>query len=147
MFVARKDIAAINLTLVTVAPDIAVGGSPPPLPGQPYDPASSPQVQFWRVDPATGVIALDIGVGASGFATMEHLSITNPPVGVWQVPVDLSGATFDHYRLLFSYLSPNTVDQFTIYKWDDLWLSTELQIIDNEYEDHGAGRFPRTTIK
>ncbi len=94
--------------------------------GVPFDPTLPPVVQMLRVDPASGALALDVNVGAMGLMT-----VSRPPgyaSGVWAATANLSGAVFEQYWLVASFVDGVTTRYYT----QQLYLSDEDQMTYNQ---------------
>jgi len=94
--------------------------------GIPFDPTLAPVVQIMRVDPGSGATALDLNLGTLGLMT-----VTRPPgfpVGMWSATADLSGAVFEQYWLIASFVDGVTTRYYT----QSVYLSDEDQLTYNQ---------------
>lgn len=94
--------------------------------GTPFDPTVPPVVQMLRVDPGSGALTLDVNVG-----TMGIMTISRPPgfpVGMWSATANLSGALFEQYWLIASFVDVATTRYYT----QSVYLSDEDQMTYND---------------
>lgn len=93
--------------------------------GSLYNPPNDPVVSCYRMDPTTGILALDTGIGTGGLVTCSK--VPGIDTGSWYASVFVGSADFDRYVFIASYNSSD--DTVTLRQTEQLFLSSELELL------------------
>lgn len=126
---SRKEVGHVSISVVTTTAS-----------GAPVSPDGVPQARIYRVDPATGSVVLDLGLGDLG---MLDLSLVPGSAFLFAGALDVSAALFEQYIVTISYSHGGGAA--TVVKHMTLVLSEPDSIIYRERQVSLAG--PGTTFR